>query len=61
MGSQGWSISFLLLSPEGAFVCFAFFQAVVRQLLVLGGGVQRRENVRATRSQDNISEISSPL
>ena len=37
-----------------------FFQAVVRLLPVLGGALQR-ENVRATRRQDNISEISSPL
>ena len=37
-----------------------FFQAVVRLLPVLGGAPQR-ENVRATRRQDNISEISSPL
>ena len=37
-----------------------FLQAVVRLLLVLGGALQR-ENVRATRHQDNISEISSPL
>lgn len=37
-----------------------FLPAVVRLLLVLGGAPQS-ENVRATRHQDNISEISSPL
>lgn len=47
--------------PRGCVCLFCiFFQAVVRQLLVLGGA-QQRENVRATRRQDNISEISSPL
>lgn len=44
MGSQGRSISFLPLSPEGAFVCFAFFsRPVVRQLLVLGGSAAKRK------------------